>query len=73
MDKSDRLVDVRVIDSRDQGSLSFLDEMLLDSTDALDVLNVFVEFGVDSHVLGPDCKALLVLVFVSDTDNKGNA
>lgn len=73
MNQSNGLVDIRVVYARDQGSLCFLYQVLLDGADARHVLDVLVEAGVDGHVLGAHSKALFVLVFVCDADDKGDA
>lgn len=73
MDEADRLVDVGVVDARDERSLGLLDEVLLDDADASHVLDVLVELGVDGHVLRAHGKALLVLVLVGYADDERNA
>lgn len=73
MNQSDGFVYVRVVNPRNQGSLGLLDQVLLNRSNALHVLDVFVELGVDGHVLGPHSKSLLVLVLIRDTYDKGYA
>lgn len=40
--------------------------MLLYNADASNILDILIELRVNRHVLGADCKPLLVLVFVCD-------
>ena len=72
MNQTDRFVNVGVVNARDQGRLCFLDQVLLNRPDALHVLDVLVELGVDGHVLGPHSEPLLVLVLICDTYDEGN-
>jgi len=73
MNQSDGFVNVGVVNPRDQGRLGLLNQVLLDRSDALHVLDVFVELGVDGHVLGPNSEPLLVLVLIRDTYYEGDA
>lgn len=72
MNQTDRFVYVGVVYARNQGRLCFLDQVLLNRPDALHVLDVLVELGVDGHVLGPHSEPLLVLVLIRDTYDEGD-
>jgi hypothetical protein len=72
MNQTDWFVYVGVVNARDQGRLCFLDQVLLNRPDALHVLDVLVELGVDGHVLGPHCEPLLVLVLIRDANDEGD-
>jgi len=72
MDESYRLIDIGVVNPRDESSLCFLDEMLLDDADVLYMLDVFVVSGVNCHVLSPHRESLLVLLFIFNTDDERN-
>ena len=73
MNQSNRFVYVGVVNPRDEGRFGFLDQVLLNCPDALHVLNILVELGVDRHVLGPHSESLLVLVLIRDTNDEGDA
>jgi hypothetical protein len=73
MNQSNRFVYVGVVNPRDEGRFGFLDQVLLNCPDALHVLNILVELGVDRHVLGPHSEPLLVLVLIRDTNDEGDA
>lgn len=73
VNEADGLIDIGVVNARDEGGLGLLDQVLLNDANAADVLDILVELGVDGHVLGSHSEALLVLVLVIDVDDEGNA
>jgi len=73
VDKPNRFVNIRIINARYQGSLRFLDQMLLYCSNTLDVFYVFVKLRINCHVLCSNSKSLFVLILVCYTDNKGDA
>ena len=73
VNEADGLIDIGVVNARDEGGLGLLDQVLLNDANAADILDILVELGVDGHVLGSHSEALLVLVLVRDADDEGNA
>ena len=65
-----RPIHVVVFNSWDQYFFTFLDEIILDGTNALYARNVLVEFWVNRHVLCSDCKPFGMLVFVLNVENE---
>lgn len=73
MNQTDGFVYVRVVNTRDQGRFSFLNQVLLNRPDALHMLDVLVELGINGHVLSPHSESLLVLVLIRDANDEGDA
>lgn len=73
MNETYRLVNVLIIDSWNQSSLSFLYDLLLNNSDTLEIFDVLIESRVNSHMLSPHCESLLMLLLILDANDKRNA
>ena len=62
-----------ILDPRNQDLLTFLEQVLLDCANMLNITDVLVEFRVNGHVLSPDCKSFAMLVLVLNVENKRDA
>ena len=73
LDEADRPVNIVVLDARDQNLFAFLQEVLLDRADVLDVTDVLVEARINGHVFGPHSESFPVLVLIFYVQNEGDA
>ena len=62
-----------ILDSWDQDFFTFLEEVFLDRSYVLYVIDVLVESRVDCHVFGAHCKSLSMLVLVLNVEDEWDA
>jgi len=73
VNKANRLVDIRVINSGDQCSFGLLDKIFLDCSNALYILDVLIELRVNCHMFRADSETLFMFVFIGNAYDKGYA
>ena len=73
LDEAHRSVNIMILDSRDQNLFTFLQKVLLDGPNVLDVADILVELWIDCHVLRSHSKPLSMLILVLNIKHKGYA
>ena len=73
LDKTDRSINIVVLDARDQNLLTLLEQVLLNRSNMSDITDVFVESWIDCHVLRPNSKSLTMLILIFDVEDEGDA
>ena len=70
LNKTDRSVNIMVLNPRDQNFFTFFDKVVLYSPDAFDAGYVFVELWIKRHMFGTNCKSLSMFVFMFYIQNE---
>ena len=73
MDKTDRSIDIMVLQLGNKDFASLLDEVVLDGPNVLNILDVFVEARVNRHVFRSHCKSLAMFLLAFYVEDKRNA